>query len=64
MSYLQGTMPEMVMFSNELFPLLKSIKENKWQEILELLKATSPLLEAVPDIDYVERLHELQTKLE
>lgn len=64
MSYLQGTIPEMSMFSNGLFPLLKGIKENKWQEILELLKATSPLLEAIPDTDYVGRLHELRKKIE
>lgn len=63
MSYLQGTMPEMSIFSNYLFPLLKGINENKWQEILELLKATSPLLEAIPDTDYVVRLHELQQKI-
>lgn len=63
MSYLQGTMTEMSLFSNCLFPTLQMITEGKSHELLELLKKYSPLLEAVPDTDYVSQLQYIKSSI-
>ncbi len=64
MSYLQGTMPEMSIFSNAILPLFELIKEGKNFEILDIFKRNSPLMESVPKTDYVKRLHEIKEKIE
>ena len=61
MSFLQGEIPEMSLFSNNLFPLLSMIKEGNETGVLSLLKKTSPLLEAVADKDYPSTLKEIKT---
>lgn len=61
MSFLQGEIPEMSLFSNNLFPLLSMIKEGNETGVLSLLKKTSPLLEAVSDKDYPSTLKEIKT---
>lgn len=60
MSFLQGEIPEMSLFSNNLFPLLSMIKEGNETGVLSLLKKTSPLLEAVADKDYPSTLKEIK----
>lgn len=64
MSYLQGQMPEMAVFTKAVFPLLDSLREGKNAETLELFKRNSPLMEAVQDADYVERLRDIKSKIE
>lgn len=64
MSYLQGTMPEMSIFSNAILPLLELINEGKNLEILDIFKRNSPLMESVPNTDYVKRLHEIKGKVD
>lgn len=64
MSYLQGTMPEMSIFSNAILPLFELIKEGKNLEILDIFKRNSPLMGSVPKTDYVKRLHEIKEKIE
>lgn len=64
MSYLQGQMPEMAVFTKAVFPLLDSLREGKNAEVLDLFKRNSPLMEAVQDTDYVERLRFIKSKLE
>lgn len=61
MSFLQGEIPEMSLFSNNLFPLLSMIKEGNETGVLSLLKKTSPLLEAVADKVYPSTLKEIKT---
>ena len=61
MSFLQGEIPEMSLFSNNQFPLLSMIKEGNETGVLLLLKKTSPLLEAVADKDYPSTLKEIKT---
>lgn len=61
MSFLQGEIPEMSLFSNNMFPLLKMIEEGNETGVLTLLKKTSPLLEAVEDKDYPSTLKEIKT---
>lgn len=61
MSFLQGEIPEMSLFSNNLFPLLTMIKGGNESGVLTLLKKTSPLLEAVEDKDYPSTLKEIKT---
>ena len=60
MSFLQGEMPEMSLFSKNLFPLLLKIKQNDEVGILNILKKSSPLLEAVKDTDYVNILKDIK----
>ena len=60
MSFLQGEIPEMSLFSNNLFPLLSMIKEGNETGVLSLLKKTSPLLDAVADKDYPSTLKEIK----
>lgn len=60
MSFLQGEIPEMSLFSNNLFPLFSMIKEGNETGVLSLLKKTSPLLEAVADKDYPSTLKEIK----
>lgn len=60
MSFLQGEIPEMSLFSNNLFPLLSMIKEGNETGVLSLLKKTSPLLETVADKDYPSTLKEIK----
>lgn len=64
MSYLQGAIPEMSIFSNGILPLFGLIKEGKNLEILDIFKRNSPLLESVPNTDYVKRLHEIKEKID
>lgn len=64
MSYLQGTMPEMAIFSNALLPMLDFIQKGKNIELLEIFKRNSPLLEAVQDVDYVSKLQNIKSILE
>lgn len=64
MSYLQGAMPEMAIFSNALLPMLDYIKQEKNIEVLEIFKRNSPLLKAVQDVDYVSKLQDIKLKLE
>lgn len=64
MSYLQGAMPEMAMFSNALLPMFDYIKQEKNIEVLEIFKRNSPLLKAVQDVDYVSKLQDIKLKLE
>ena len=61
MSFLQGEIPEMSLFSNNLFPLLSMINEGNETGVLTLLKKSSPLLEAVADKDYPSTLKEIKT---
>ena len=60
MSFLQGEMPEMSLFSKNLFPLLFKIKQNDEVGILNILKKSSPLLEAANDKDYVNILKDIK----
>lgn len=60
MSFLQGEMPEMSLFSKNLFPLLLKIKQNDEVGILNILKKSSPLLEAANDKDYVNILKDIK----
>ena len=60
MSFLQGEMPEMSLFSKNLFPLLMKIKQNDEVGILNILKKSSPLLEAANDKDYVNILKDIK----
>ena len=64
MSFLQGEIPEMSLFSNNLFPLLTMIKGGNEAGVLTLLKKTSPLLEAVEDKDYPSTLKEIKTVID
>ena len=63
MSYLQGAMPEMSIFSNAILPLFELIKGGKNLEILDIFKRNSPLMDSVPHTDYVKRLHEIKEKI-
>lgn len=63
-SFLQGEIPEMSLFSNNLFPLLTMIKGGNEAGVLTLLKKTSPLLEAVEDKDYPSTLKEIKTVID
>lgn len=60
MSFLQGEMPEMSLFSKNLFPFLFKIKQNDEVGILNILKKSSPLLEAANDKDYVNILKDIK----
>lgn len=64
MSFLQGEMTDMTIFSNLVFPLVFMLKENDGIGVLNLLKKNSPLLEAVPDRDYPAMLGKIRKVLD
>lgn len=64
MSFLQGEMTEMAFFTNMLFPLVSMLKECDGIGQLNLLKKNSPLLEAVPNMDYPEMLIKIRKVLD
>lgn len=63
MSFLQGEIAEMSLFSQNLFPLISMIKDENEVGVLNILKKASPLLEAVKDINYPNRLKEIKVIL-